>query len=837
MSSPPTPFTPEQLRRAVDLLPSLEPSQREEMAEVIEGLLEDAQKARCREEFIPFVKRMWPGFIAGAHHQKIADVFERVARGELKRVCISLPPRSTKSEFSSYLFPAWFLGKYPDKQVLQASHKAELAVGFGRKLRNLLDTPGYKEVFPDVILRADSKAAGRWNTGNGGSYYAAGVGAGLAGFGGDLVIIDDPHDEQEAMHGQHDPEVFNKAFEWYQTGPRQRLQPGAAIVVIHTRWSKIDLIGRLIDAQVKDPQAEQWEVIEFPAILPSGRSYWPEYWKLEELLATKRAIPPLRWNAQYMQALAVDTPIPTPTGWTTMGDLRPGDLVIGSDGLPTRVVRATEPAMSERCFKVTSDDGAHVIADEGHLWTLKGRNDGWFRTKTTAKWVERQSKGRRRPKPPEVPAWDLPDADLPLDPWVLGCWLGDGNTGGAVMNGHDDDAVFMRAEFERRGFPTTDHTKHQSWGVLGGLRTKLRLLGILDRKAIPPEYLRGSRLQRLELLQGLMDTDGTVAERGQCYFASVREDFANAVVELVLSLGGKPFKRICPHKSPRTGELSQHYRVFFYLEDAFRMPRKAARARARQTKIGRFLSFEEVAPVEVVCISVEAKDGLFLAGRGCLLTHNSPTGEEGAILKRQWWVDWRGRSLPDQSTIDFRIQAWDTAGRQNQRSDYSVCTTWDVFYENGSPKLIPVHIFKDRLEYPELKAMAKKLYADLQPDSIIIEAKNAGDALFQELRRVIPVQGYTPSRGAGGGDKIARANAVADIFASGMVYKPPERLVPGIDDLVEELAAFPHGSHDDQVDSSVLALTRFRQGNFIRLHSDEDENGDDVDQWKANYYL
>src|SRR5690606_17017216 len=117
-------------------------------------------------------------------------------------------------------------------------------------LRNLVDSPVYKEVFPELGLRADSKAAGRWNTTQGGIYYAAGVGAGLAGFGGDLVIIDDPHDEQEAMHGSHNPAIFANAFDWYQTGPRQRLQPGAAILVIHTRWSKQDMIGRLLQHQI-----------------------------------------------------------------------------------------------------------------------------------------------------------------------------------------------------------------------------------------------------------------------------------------------------------------------------------------------------------------------------------------------------------------------------------------------------------------------------------------------------------------------------------------------------------------------------------------------------------
>jgi predicted phage terminase large subunit-like protein len=200
------------------------------------------------------------------------------------------------------MFPAWFLGKFPSKQIIQASHKAELAVGFGRKVRNLVGSQPYQEVFPDVGLRADSKAAGRWNTTQSGVYLAAGVGAGIAGFGADLVVIDDPHDEQEAMHGAHNPEIFARALDWYLTGPRQRLQPGAAICIIATRWSKMDLIGRVLSASSDNKLADKWEVIEIPALLEDGQSYWPEYWPTDELLATKANIPPIRWNAQYMQS-------------------------------------------------------------------------------------------------------------------------------------------------------------------------------------------------------------------------------------------------------------------------------------------------------------------------------------------------------------------------------------------------------------------------------------------------------------------------------------------------------------------------------------------------------
>lgn len=500
---------PSQLELALKILPTLSPAEQREMIRLLETVVEGQSIQKCRDSFLPFVRRMWPSFVDGAHHRKIADAFERVMKGELKRVTISIPPRSSKSELSSFMLPAWFLGHYPDKKIIQASHKAELAVGFGRKVRNLVGSEEYREIFPDLHLTADSKAAGRWNTSKQGIYYATGVGAGLAGFGADLLIIDDPHDEQEAMHGAHNPEVFAKAWDWYQTGPRQRLQPGAAIVVIATRWSKQDLIGKLTQAMIEKEGADQWEVIEIPAILPSGNSYWPEFWKTEELLATKANIPAVRWNAQYQQ---------------------------------------------------------------------------------------------------------------------------------------------------------------------------------------------------------------------------------------------------------------------------------------------------------------------------------NPTGEEGAIVKRDWWKRWSRPALPK---CEYVIQAWDTAFRATNRSNFSVCQTWGVFVDDtdGEYSLIVLDSYRDRVEFPDLKKQAIRLYREHEPDSCVIEAKANGDALINEMRMMgIPVQDYTPSRGQ---DKVVRLNAVADLFAQGRVYAPQTRWA---DELIEEVAEFPYGDNDDQVDAMTLGLMRYRQGNFIRLDNDDDE--DDVDDLKrADYYV
>jgi predicted phage terminase large subunit-like protein len=238
---------------------------------------------------------MWPDFIQGSHHKKIADQFNRLAEGKINRLIINMPPRHTKSEFASFLLPAWMIGRNPKLKIIQTTHTTELAVRFGRKAKHLIDSPDYKRFFK-TTLREDSQAAGRWETDQGGEYFAAGVGSAITGRGADLLIIDDPHSEQDAMN----PEALERAYEWYTSGPRQRLQPGGKIVVVMTRWSLKDLTGSLIGAQ-KGIKSDQWEVVEFPAILPDEKPVWPEYWKLSELESVKASLSIQKWNAQWMQ--------------------------------------------------------------------------------------------------------------------------------------------------------------------------------------------------------------------------------------------------------------------------------------------------------------------------------------------------------------------------------------------------------------------------------------------------------------------------------------------------------------------------------------------------------
>ena len=298
-----TSLTKRELEALERALPTMSVKEKMELLDDLEARERRTRLTAAQDNMLGFASSVYPGFKIGPHHRKLAKIFTDVIEGRKKRVIINIAPRMGKSEFSSYLFPAYFLGKYPQKKIIMGTHTAGLSEDFGRRIRNLLDTEEYREIFPQTLVADDQKAAGKWSTSTGGQYYAAGVGGALAGRGADLFVIDDPHSEQDVKTNSR--LAFDTAWSWFQTGPLQRLMPGGAIIVIMTRWSLLDLTGRLITYQAKNPEAEPWEIVELPAILhqdtDNEKSLWPEQWPLATLKSTKAALDPKYWNAQYMQ--------------------------------------------------------------------------------------------------------------------------------------------------------------------------------------------------------------------------------------------------------------------------------------------------------------------------------------------------------------------------------------------------------------------------------------------------------------------------------------------------------------------------------------------------------
>jgi predicted phage terminase large subunit-like protein len=286
----------------------------------LEELERRKQLDAARDDLIEFCKYMQPDYKVGRHHRILADQLMAIERGPdaddgEDRICVNMPPRHGKSQLVSIYFPAWFLGRNPDKKVMMVSHTTDLAVDFGRKVRNLLSEDSYRQLFPNVTLATDSKSAGRWNTNFGGEYFACGIGSSIAGRGADLLLVDDPHSEQDVINGNF--EVFQKAYEWFTFGARTRLMPGGRVAIVSTRWHLDDLVGRVTRDMIKNEGADQYNIIEFPAILDAEiteidedgnevvriiqKPLWPEFFDMAALLRTKASMPVFQWNSQYQQ--------------------------------------------------------------------------------------------------------------------------------------------------------------------------------------------------------------------------------------------------------------------------------------------------------------------------------------------------------------------------------------------------------------------------------------------------------------------------------------------------------------------------------------------------------
>lgn len=289
-----------------DLEEMLKGMSAEEMLRTLELMEELDNRKRikiCQDSLPAFVMEMQPDYKMGSHLKKLYILLEDVEMGHKDRILVNMAPRFGKSQSISIYFPAWYLGNNPSHKIIIASHTADLAVDFLRKVRNLMQSAEYQRIFPNIQIATDAKAAGKWNTNQGGEAFAVGVGGALAGRGAHLLIIDDPFNEQDIINGNY--EVFEKVYEWFTYGARTRLMPGGRVCILHTRWSLRDLTARLLKDSAMNPQADQYELFEFPAVLNEGeddeKSLWPEQWPLEALLRTKASMPLFQWNAQYMQ--------------------------------------------------------------------------------------------------------------------------------------------------------------------------------------------------------------------------------------------------------------------------------------------------------------------------------------------------------------------------------------------------------------------------------------------------------------------------------------------------------------------------------------------------------
>lgn len=522
----------EQIQLLIRRIPDLPLDEKVALLEDLEAFDVKNARRRAREDFLVFCHRVYPGFKEGPHHRHLKPLLHDMAgtwsqTEEIPpwalRLTVSMPPRFGKSESIAYLYVAWYLGHNPSHQIMMVTHTADLSASFGLKVRDLLDSPEYQEIFErSVQVSKDKSAAGNWTTVQGGVYLALGVGGNAAGKGADLLVADDLVSEQAVLYGN--PAVaFETAWSYMQVGPLQRLMPGGRIIMVGTRWGKQDPIAKAIQWS-KDKKAEgalPWHEVRFPAVMDVERegktqtvSLWPEQWSLSELMSKKAGMRPAFWAAQYMQ---------------------------------------------------------------------------------------------------------------------------------------------------------------------------------------------------------------------------------------------------------------------------------------------------------------------------------EPTSDSAALLKREHWNIWL---LDEPPEIDTVIQVWDTAHETKNKSDYSACTTWGVWFneEKHRNELMLLNAVKARWEFPELKRQARAQADAWKPDHLLVEKKAAGAPLIQELRAMeLFVEEYSPSRGKVGhsNDKFARVNAISTIFEDGCVWMPDTQWAR---EVREECADFPSGEHDDYVDTVTMACMRFRQGGYLKLSGDEDEDAELTHPRTAAYY-
>lgn len=325
-------------------------------------------RRRARTSLLDFTRYTNPAYVAASHHERIAAKLEAVERGEIDRLIITMPPRHGKSELASRRFPSWYLGRNPSQPIIAASYNSELAGDFGREVRNIVASPEYHAIFP-VTLAADSQAANRWHTSDGGQYVAAGVGTAITGRGAKILLIDDPFkDRQEA-----DSEINRKrVWDWYTSTAYTRLMPGGAIIIINTRWHDDDLSGRLLEEQKNG--GDQWDVLSLPAIDSNGNALWPEWYPLERLEKIRSVLPARDWNSLYQQ-----DPIPD------NGDYFKSDWFGEYDTLPDglKFYGASDYATTDGGGDYT-EHGVFGIDANGNVFIA----DWWYGQKSSDVWID-----------------------------------------------------------------------------------------------------------------------------------------------------------------------------------------------------------------------------------------------------------------------------------------------------------------------------------------------------------------------------------------------------------------------------------------------------------------
>lgn len=814
-------FTEAELRVLAQNIDQLDP---DEAAEV-EGMLAQIEELKGREDaaadLIAFCQYMDPNYLVGKHHRILADQLMALESGAKDRACVNMPPRHGKSQLVSIYFPAWFIGRNPGKKVMMVSHTTDLAVDFGRKVRNLLDDARYQEVFPDVTLSADSKSAGRWSTNKGSEYYATGVGSSLAGRGADMLIIDDPHSEQDVLNGNF--EIFDKAYQWFTFGARTRLMPGGRVAVVQCMTGDTPVLRPdgtetpLRDLRPGDEVASFENGALFAQRVLNHKSNGVD--RIFTITTTLGKT--VRANARHPFLVVRDGE----PKWVRLSALKTGDTVVSLKAVADRHVQQQSGVSAQRVNPLTATTESAPTPPD-------------FRSGTTGSGSEKsvQSTGVANRRRRVAFAPDIMES-------------GAGPTEKAA------EAPKRTAE------PTSSiATVSPSKSIKSFLRSRAAsVLSVVSRLVQKTRGLTGttnsawtivttpSECERFFATTATLRSGTQKPKESLWRLQNTYELTLDVIAEIADAGHEEVFDIQVEHTENFIANGLVSHNTRWHLDDLTgRLVRDMAQNEGSdQYDVVEFPAILEIPdgdgvirekPLWPEFFNLEALHrtrASMPVFQWNAQYQQDPTAESAALVKRDWWRIWKESDPPE---VDYIIMSLDTATEEKERADFTALTVWGVFFNEAerANHLILLDSIQRRVEFPELKTLAVEQYRHWKPDAFIVEKKNSGVALFQELRRTgMLLQEYMPTRASG--NKYARLQSVADIVAAGVVWVPQTRWA---EELVEEIAAFPVGSHDDLVDSTVIALMRFREGGYLRLPSDdtEDDHHESYIPYRAAYY-
>ena len=835
----------------LDNLESFDEEEKEEIFKNLSGLEETENLEGARDDLVAFCCAMQDDYKVGKHHRILADLLMDIEAGitenvdgtyvGLDRVAVNIPPRHGKSQMGTIYYSAWYLGRNPTHKVMLVSHTSDLAVDFGRKVRNLINTPLYRSIFPNVQLAKDSKSAGRWNTNHGGEFYATGIGSNIAGRGADLLLIDDPHSEQDVLAGNFS--VFAKAYDWYAYGARTRLMPGGRVVIIQCMTGDTGVLlatgkekplrdvrvgdeiatydgGKLTSARVlnwANQGSDQVYTIAmsdgklvranerhpFLVQKPDGSTTWTRVKKLEpgmQLVSLRDAtghqgrkqtvgtacVTLAKQESATTRKSLMRRNIPLGTGARTKAK-----FVLLRDAVKRLVGMGVVLAMRHLHITTSAKSPATIIAQTNDATptsnssmasTLLSITDYWVSKSTNALFACSESMRLTSQKV---------GARLTLSPLTIA----------TTLAGSED-------------FYATTATSLSNTTL-----TRNCCSGQFTTSTIASITLTG----REDVFD--IEVEGThnfIAN--QVVSSNTRwhqDDITGRVVkDMAMNDGADQFHVV---EFPAIFEIE----TVTYTNAAGKLVSKEEIWKDKHTAVVEKPLWPEFFSLAALH-RTKASMPLFQWNSQY---QQNPTAEEAAIIKRDDWNIWMEEEPPE---CLYVIMTVDAAAEKHNRADFSAITVWGVFMneEENENHVILLDAVRERVEFHELKALALRHYKARDPDSFIVEKKSSGVPLYQELRRMgIPVQEYTPVRGSG--DKIARLNGVADMVNSRKCWVPQTRWAEA---LVDEVASFPYGSNDDLVDCTSMALKRFRDGGFVRLPSDEPEPEKQFKSKRRSFY-